>query len=214
MKTNMTQDKNMVFKHSVRILRCLIDCQEGLKDATAVLSALKLARCMQGRVWENTASELRQLSGIGAGMVRRFVNADVRSIRKLATLEAHQIETILSRNPPYGTKLLEQVKRIPNLTVSARLVEMQKVSSSPTGLLRHSLMTDSRGAKVILRCSRLWRKWDWKTQMPSAADALVLRMYRLSSWPRGQMGFSLRFIEFCTPSLIIFDSERLELTLS
>jgi len=146
----------MVFKHCVRVLRCLVDCQEERRDAATVLSALRLARCIQGRVWEKTASELRQLSGIGVGMVRRFVNANVRSIQTLATLEPHQIETILARNPPYGTKLLEQVKRIPKLKVSAQLVGMQKASSSPTGDSQLLLMNGSRRAKVILRLSRLW----------------------------------------------------------
>jgi len=124
----MGQDKSSISKHGVRILRCLIDCREELKDAITVLSALKLSRCLQGGVWEDTACELCQFHGIGMGMARRFVNAGVRSLQKLATLEPYQIESILARNPPCGTKILEQVRKVPKLKVSARLVGMRKVS--------------------------------------------------------------------------------------
>ncbi|KAF8254053.1 putative DEAD/DEAH box DNA helicase [Wilcoxina mikolae CBS 423.85] len=119
-KSNITQDKAHIFKHCIRVIRCIIDCQQEVRDAICVLNALQLARCLEGKVWENSPGEIRQLEGIGPASVRKFVNAGVRSLSKLATLEPHQIETTLSRNPPFGTNILKAVKRIPQFKLSSK----------------------------------------------------------------------------------------------
>ncbi|KAA8910250.1 DNA/RNA helicase MER3/SLH1, DEAD-box superfamily, partial [Sphaerosporella brunnea] len=121
-RTTVNQDKTAVWKHCSRVLRCIVDCQQEFQDATTVMNALKLGRCIEGKVWENTPGELRQLDNIGPAYVRKFVNANIRSLSKLATLQPHQIETTLSRNPPFGTTLLKAVRAIPQFNLTARQV--------------------------------------------------------------------------------------------
>jgi ATP-dependent DNA helicase HFM1/MER3 len=126
-KTNIMQDKAHIFKHCIRIIRCIIDCQQELQDAICVLNALQLARCLEGKVWENSPGEIRQLEGVGPASVRKLVIAGVRSLSKLATLQPHQIETALSRNPPFGTNILKAVKCIPQFKLSSKQVGPAKV---------------------------------------------------------------------------------------
>ena len=139
-RNSVMQDQITIFKHCFRLLRCIVDCQRELQDSTSVLSALKLARCIHGKVWENTASELRQLENIGPASIRKFVNAGVRSISKLLTLPAYQIETIMSRNPPFGTNVLKNAKLIPQFKISLQQVGSPKVCPCPAQKIK---FTDS-----------------------------------------------------------------------
>lgn len=118
----VTQDKAQIFKHSPRIVRCIIDCQQEKRDAGCVLHALQLARCLQGRAWEDSPSELRQLSyeEIDVDSVGKLKRAGFRSILDIVEAQPHQIETALSRGPPLGTNFLQSANRIPQFTLSSK----------------------------------------------------------------------------------------------
>ncbi|KAF8467614.1 Sec63 Brl domain-containing protein [Kalaharituber pfeilii] len=117
--STLIQEKNFVFQHVHRIIRCLIDCLTETKDATALKSALLLARCFSAKCWENSPNQLRQLESIGPVTVKKFAMANIRTLESLATLEPHKIEMIASRNPPFGTNILNALGNIPvfSLTV-------------------------------------------------------------------------------------------------
>jgi ATP-dependent DNA helicase HFM1/MER3 len=127
-KTGMNMDKCNVFKHGIRILRCIADCQQELQDAVSVRNALQLERCLNAKVWENSSNELRQIDGIGPVSVKKLMNAGVRNIMMLESLEAHQIESVLSRNPPFGTNILKSMKGIPRFEVSAQQMGVPRAS--------------------------------------------------------------------------------------
>lgn len=116
-KTTLIQDKSLVFKHCHRIVRCIIDCKLNFKDSFSVKSSLEVARCLKARVWENSPLQLRQIEGFGPASVKKLVNAGVRSLEMLERLEAHRIETIMSRNPPFGSKVMKAARDIPKLRV-------------------------------------------------------------------------------------------------
>lgn len=124
-KTTLAQDKALVFQHCHRIVRCIIDCKLHFKDSFSVKSSLEAARCLKARVWENSPLQLRQIEGFGPASVKKLVNAGVRSLEMLEQLEAHKIETIMSRNPPFGAKVMRAVRDIPKLRVLSH--QMSKV---------------------------------------------------------------------------------------
>jgi ATP-dependent DNA helicase HFM1/MER3 len=133
-RSTMSQDKGAVWRHCSRVLRCIVDCQQELQDSTAVLNGLQLVRCLEGKCWENAPGELRQLDGIGPASVRKFVNSNIRSISKLVTLQPHQIETTLSRNPPFGTNVLKAAKAIPQFKLSSKSIGTPKVGVLVSGI--------------------------------------------------------------------------------
>lgn len=61
--------------------------------------------------------ELLQVDGIGAARLKRFSEAGVRTIRRLASLEFYHIERLMSRNPPFGQTMLRQLAGFPLLTI-------------------------------------------------------------------------------------------------
>lgn len=152
LKSNVTQDKAQVFKHCNRIVRCIIDCQQSLGDSVIVLNALQLSRCLEGKAWENSAIELRQIEGIGPASIKKLVNANVKSLQKLAEKGSTEIERILSRNPPFGTKILKSVNSVPQFQLSAIQVGKPSVCN-PKNLViyRDSLQSNRKTARQNYR---------------------------------------------------------------
>lgn len=116
------QDKSFVFTHINRLIRCVIDCQISLEDSVAVRNALELARSFGARVWDNSPWQMKQLDQIGTVAVRKFAAAGITSIEALESTEAYQIDMTLSRNPPFGSKLLARVAEFPKLRVSVKMI--------------------------------------------------------------------------------------------
>ncbi|KAL8901398.1 MAG: hypothetical protein Q9207_005230 [Kuettlingeria erythrocarpa] len=115
------QDKNIIFNHIHRLIRCVIDCQIHLQDAVTVRHALELARSFAARVWDNSPYQLKQVPNIGPAAVRRLANGGINSIECLEASEPHKIEMLMSRHPPFGSKILASLKDFPKLRVSVKM---------------------------------------------------------------------------------------------
>jgi ATP-dependent DNA helicase HFM1/MER3 len=112
--------KSTIFQHGHRLIRCIVDCQLHLNDSTSARNALMLARSLASQVWDDSPLTLKQLEGIGIVAVRKLANNDVRSIEDLETTEPHRIETMLSRNPPFGTLVQNRAKAFPKLRIEMK----------------------------------------------------------------------------------------------
>ncbi|KAL9612250.1 MAG: hypothetical protein Q9167_003163 [Letrouitia subvulpina] len=121
-KRQYSQDKAMIFQHAHRLIRCIIDCQIHLQDAFAVRHALELARSLSAGVWDNSPHEMKQVPQIGSVAVRKLASRGISSIEALEAAEPHQIEMLLSKNPPFGSRLLANLKDFPKLRVSVKMM--------------------------------------------------------------------------------------------
>ncbi|CAG8932589.1 unnamed protein product [Penicillium salamii] len=124
-KHNFTfnQDKGIVFAHVNRLIRCLIDCQIARSDSTSICSSLELARSLGAKVWDHSPLQMKQLDQVGIVTVRKLAAAGITSIEGLECTEAHQIEVVLSKNPPFGSKLLARLKEFPKLWVAVKMIK-------------------------------------------------------------------------------------------
>ena len=113
-------DKTIAFGHANRLMRCIIDCQILRKDSVSTRNALELGRSLAAHVWDNNASQLRQLDGLGEVSVRKLASRSINSIEALLNTEPSRIETVLGKNPPFGVQLLQQLESFPNLRVSIK----------------------------------------------------------------------------------------------
>jgi ATP-dependent DNA helicase HFM1/MER3 len=77
-----------------------------------------LERSFGSKIWDDSPLQMKQIDGIGVVAVRKFVNAGIRCMEDLEAADAHRIETLIGRNPPFGMKLLETVRAFPKLRVS------------------------------------------------------------------------------------------------
>lgn len=111
----------MVFSHVNRLVRCIIDCQLSTGDSVSTRNALELARSFGARVWEDSALQMKQLDQIGIVAVRKLANAGINSIETLESTDAPRIEMALSKNPPFGSKLLARIAEFPKPRVSVKM---------------------------------------------------------------------------------------------
>lgn len=116
------QDKTFVFSHVKRLIRCVIDCQISIADSISIRNALELARSFGAKVWDDSPLQMKQIEQIGIVAVRKLAGAGITSIDELEQTEAHQIDMVLSKNPPFGVKLLGRLKDFPKLRVSVKMI--------------------------------------------------------------------------------------------
>lgn len=116
------QEKGLVFTHISRLIRCIIDCQISLGDSVATRNALELARSFGARVWDSSPLQMKQIEQIGIVAVRKLANAGINSVEALEGTEAHRIDMILSKNPPFGMKLLGRLAEFPKPRVSVKML--------------------------------------------------------------------------------------------
>ncbi|KAL4881935.1 Sec63 Brl domain-containing protein [Aspergillus karnatakaensis] len=115
------QDKNFVFNHVNRLIRCVIDCQVHLEDSVTVCNALELARSLSARVWDNSPLQMKQIEQIGIVAVRKLAAAGIDSIEVLEETEPHEIDMALSKNPPFGMKLKGRLSEFPKPCVVVKM---------------------------------------------------------------------------------------------
>lgn len=65
---------------------------------------------------------MKQIEQVGVVAVRNMAAAGITSIEDLECCEAHQIEVVLSKNPPFGSKLLAQLREFPKLRIAIRML--------------------------------------------------------------------------------------------
>ncbi|KAI7720921.1 P-loop containing nucleoside triphosphate hydrolase protein [Hortaea werneckii] len=121
-RTEFQTAKSTIFQHVHRLVRCIIDCQLHLNDAVTTRNALMLARSLAAQVWDDSPLHMKQLEGVGPVAIRKLAGAGIKSIEDMENSEAHRLEHILSRNPPYGAQLQERARDFPKLRVSLKIV--------------------------------------------------------------------------------------------
>jgi ATP-dependent DNA helicase HFM1/MER3 len=114
--------RGVIFSNVQRLIRCVVDCQLHLRDSVTVRNALTLARSLSAQVWDDSPLHMKQLEKVGLVLVRKLVAAGIRSIEDIENTEQYRLETILSRNPPFGIQLQGKAKAFPKLRVCMKVV--------------------------------------------------------------------------------------------
>lgn len=100
----------------------MIDCLIAREDSVSILNALELARSFGAKVWDSSPLQMKQIEQVGVVAVRKLAAAGITSIEVLEDTEPHRIEMALSKNPPFGVKLLARLKEFPKLRVAVKMV--------------------------------------------------------------------------------------------
>lgn len=122
LKRQFNIDKAILFSHIHRLINCVVDSQIYLQDAVSVRNALELGRSFSARVWDSSPYQMKQIAQIGLVAIRKLANGGINSIDALEAAEPHRIEILMSKNPPFGQKLLDKLKDFPKLRVSVKMM--------------------------------------------------------------------------------------------
>lgn len=120
-KFTFQQEKVLVLSRVNRLIRCVIDCQISRQDSTATLNSLELVRSFGAKVWDNSPLQMKQIEQIGVVAVRKLAASGITSLIDLESTEPHEIEMTLSKNPPFGTKLLARAREFPKLRIAMKM---------------------------------------------------------------------------------------------
>ncbi|KAK5119691.1 hypothetical protein LTR85_007267 [Meristemomyces frigidus] len=112
--------KTTIFQTVRRLVRCIVDCQLYLDDAVTTRNALMLARSLGAQVWDDSPLHMKQLEGVGLVSVRKLAVAGIKSIEDIENAEAHRLEQLMSRQPPFGRQLQERARAFPKLRISLK----------------------------------------------------------------------------------------------
>ena len=105
-KRTFQTERNLLFSNIHRLIRCVVDIQVHLQDAVGARHALELARSLSAGVWDNSPFQMKQIPQIGPISIRKLLLGGIASIEALEAAEPHRIEMLLSKNPPFGSKLV------------------------------------------------------------------------------------------------------------
>ncbi len=97
----------------------------------AVRHALELARSFGARVWDNSPYQMKQIAQIGLVAIRKLAVGGINTIEALEAAEPHRIEMLMSKNPPFGNKLLANLKDFPKLRVSVKMMGKEARKGRP-----------------------------------------------------------------------------------
>lgn len=120
--SQIQSEMSSIYSHIIRLIRCVIDCQLQFEDSVGARNALELSRSLGAKSWDDSPLQLQQIPKLGPVSVRKLVNASIRSIEELEATEAHKIDHILSKNPPFGMKLLSDLEDFPKLRVALKTI--------------------------------------------------------------------------------------------
>lgn len=130
----------------------MVDCQIYLQDAVTVRHALELARSFSARVWDNSPYQMKQIAQIGVVAIRKLVMGGVNSIEALEATEPHRIEMLMSKNPPFGTKLLANLRDFPKLRVSLKMMGKVRRTYTAKGQQLLNMIQDcTRGRPATIK---------------------------------------------------------------
>jgi ATP-dependent DNA helicase HFM1/MER3 len=134
-------DKAIIFERIQRLVRCIIDCKSVDCDGISARYALDLARSLSAEYWENSNLQLRQIPQIGPAASRKLVSHNIHSVEELANLDTGNIERIISRNPPFGRKMLDSLLGFPRLTINTEVVgrATSKLRENPRVMVKANL---------------------------------------------------------------------------
>ncbi|KAK7199746.1 ATP-dependent DNA DEAD/DEAH box helicase [Novymonas esmeraldas] len=78
-----------------------------------------LARCIERRVWPD-GLVLRQLTHVSDSVAKALLRSGCDSFAALVAVGARQLEVLCGRLPPFGTQVLEDVGRLPRVSLELR----------------------------------------------------------------------------------------------
>ncbi|KAL7932676.1 hypothetical protein V8C35DRAFT_322888 [Trichoderma chlorosporum] len=182
-RKELMRESGRIYTVMDRVLRCLADIFGEREDGRGVTVTLDVLRSVNAKVWEGTELELLQVEGIGAAKMKRLADANIRTIKQLAGLENYHIERLLSRNPPFGHQMLNQLSGFPLLHLQISVVSAytpaqdDKQDASTPGL------GQSWVARVVLGYSNdakpTWcKKSPWVTLVIEGNDGRLLWFWR------------------------------------
>ncbi|KAL7913273.1 hypothetical protein GGI35DRAFT_491442 [Trichoderma velutinum] len=182
-RKELMRDSGRIYIVMDRVLRCLADIFGEREDGRGVTVTLDVLRSVNAKVWEGSEMELLQVEGIGAAKMKRLADANVKTIKQLAGLEFYHIERLLSRNPPFGHQMLNQLSGFPLLHLQISVISSYNPAQDDKQDASMSGPRQSWVTRIVLGYSNgsipTWcKRSPWATLVIEGDDGRLLWFWR------------------------------------
>ncbi|KAL1419410.1 hypothetical protein MTO96_005145 [Rhipicephalus appendiculatus] len=136
---SLAQDIPRIVAVALRLARALLSLLVLRRSAcgfSALLNAVTLHKCLQARLWEDSLHVARQIENIGPALSSSLVRAGFTTLDKLAKADPRELELVLNRRPPFGSRVVLAARRIPNYEL-----DVVQVSCLAAGFSMHEEYT-------------------------------------------------------------------------
>lgn len=100
------------------------------RDGGTTRSAFELLRSVNGRAWDASPVVLRQIEGIGEKSIKVLAGAGLSTLESLAQANPRRVEMLLSRNAPFGNKIVAAARSLPSFHLSVEQMYFRKLSDA------------------------------------------------------------------------------------
>ncbi|OAQ74048.1 meiotic helicase [Pochonia chlamydosporia 170] len=184
-RKELYQERGRIYSLLDRILRCLTDILGCRLDASGLNTSLDVLRSIKSGVWESAGQELLLVDGIGAVKMEKLCRSGIKTIHQLAGLDFCQVERLMSRNPPFGHNLLQQLAGFPQLSCQFETIrEYTPIARPPHGDGRMvALKPGLFMCRIVLKYGNsqlpLWNKNNpWVTLVVDGENGRLLWFWR------------------------------------
>ncbi|RLV95616.1 ATP-dependent DNA helicase MER3 [Spathaspora sp. JA1] len=120
--SSFLSDKLLIFKQLPRLMMAMLDVMVEKADSITLRNSSYLYRCINGKCWEDSPNELRQLEGVGPVAVKNFIEHNILCLEHAQKLSSTQIENILGWKIGAGNKLRHNLQALPYVELSLSFV--------------------------------------------------------------------------------------------
>lgn len=179
-RRQINMDTGLLFERMHRLVRAVVECKASDLDGVTCRVALDLARSMTARTWEGKPMQLTQVPHIGPVFMRKFVASGITTVYGLVETGASNIERILSRFPPFGKKMADELAHFPRLTLEARIAIETPWTFNPG-------KQPVARIDAIMGFSNTVGKPKWRGKIPSVTFMAETTKGVLAHWWRGSL---------------------------
>ncbi|KAJ3358463.1 Sec63 [Kappamyces sp. JEL0680] len=124
----LTSDSSLVIRGAERLVRGMVQVFLTKNDYRSIIGAIRVAQAISCRMWESSSTKTRQIEGVGPQYSKILAKAGIVSFAALLDTEPSRLEVLVSRNPPFGSKVIEAAAKFPR--PSMRLLQVPAVANS------------------------------------------------------------------------------------
>ncbi|KEG07272.1 RNA helicase [Trypanosoma grayi] len=120
-----------------RLARFLVDYAGSLDSYSFMKESSLLQRCIEQRMWWD-GPVLKQLDGVGENAAKALMRCGIRSLADVAKTDPRKLESLCSRNPPFGNDLQDRCLALPQWALRLERCEssemLRAVVTQTTGM--------------------------------------------------------------------------------
>ncbi|XP_049816941.1 probable ATP-dependent DNA helicase HFM1 [Aethina tumida] len=126
-------DSQKIMRNGERVINCFIEyLTTRQKCFSALLHGHILSKCFKAKLWENSPFVSKQLNGIGSVFSNLLVNAGKKTFNDILQTNPRELEIILKKKSPFGSKIQDEVKHIPKYTMTLELHDKKSIKLTIT----------------------------------------------------------------------------------